>query len=141
MKHLLDAALKQLRPSAPRRHPACVAAIAALIFAAPPLSTPLIAQAPNRPLTEQDRKAGELQAVAVAIEQPARRAPQRTGRERAGVRAQALASDGSLVDDFLFVDSPRTLHVCNAPSPAATSSLPIGRAIAERVPGDLHRAT
>ena len=59
----------------------------------------------------------------------------------AGVRAQALASDGSLVDDFLFVDSPRTLHVCNAPSPAATSSLPIGRAIAERVPGDLHRAT
>lgn len=52
----------------------------------------------------------------------------------AGVRAQALTADGALVDDFLFVDGPRSLHVCNAPSPAATSSLEIGRAIAERVP-------
>ena len=52
----------------------------------------------------------------------------------AGVRAQALSPDGSLVDDFLFVDSPNGLHVCNAPSPAATSSLPIGRAIADRMP-------
>ena len=52
----------------------------------------------------------------------------------AGVRAQALSPDGSMVDDFLFVDSPHALHVCNSPSPAATSSLPIGRAIAERVP-------
>jgi (S)-2-hydroxyglutarate dehydrogenase len=52
----------------------------------------------------------------------------------AGVRAQALSPDGSLVDDFLFVDSPAALHVCNAPSPAATSSLPIGRAIADRLP-------
>ena len=52
----------------------------------------------------------------------------------AGVRAQALSADGSLVDDFLFVDSPAALHVCNAPSPAATSSLPIGRAIADRLP-------
>ncbi len=51
----------------------------------------------------------------------------------AGVRAQALARDGSLVDDFLFVASPRALHVCNAPSPAATASLEIGRRIAERV--------
>jgi (S)-2-hydroxyglutarate dehydrogenase len=49
------------------------------------------------------------------------------------VRAQALSPDGSLVDDFLFVDSPAALHVCNAPSPAATSSLPIGRAIADRL--------
>jgi L-2-hydroxyglutarate oxidase len=51
----------------------------------------------------------------------------------AGVRAQALMPDGSLVDDFLFVDGPRSLHVCNAPSPAATSSIPIGESIAERV--------
>ncbi|MGE0880621.1 MAG: L-2-hydroxyglutarate oxidase [Acidimicrobiia bacterium] len=52
----------------------------------------------------------------------------------AGVRAQALTPDGALVDDFLIVDGPRSLHVCNAPSPAATSSLEIGRAVAARVP-------
>ena len=52
---------------------------------------------------------------------------------KAGVRAQALMPDGGLVDDFLFVDGPRSLHVCNAPSPAATSSIPIGRSIADRV--------
>jgi L-2-hydroxyglutarate oxidase len=50
-----------------------------------------------------------------------------------GVRAQALAPDGGLVDDFSFVEGQRILHVCNAPSPAATSSLVIGRAIAEQV--------
>jgi L-2-hydroxyglutarate oxidase len=50
-----------------------------------------------------------------------------------GVRAQALAPDGGLVDDFSFVEGERILHVCNAPSPAATSSLVIGRAIAEQV--------
>ncbi|MFO1066880.1 MAG: L-2-hydroxyglutarate oxidase [Pirellulales bacterium] len=48
---------------------------------------------------------------------------------RAGVRAQAVAPDGSMVDDFLWVDGPRMLHVCNAPSPAATASLEIGRHI------------
>lgn len=46
-----------------------------------------------------------------------------------GVRAQALGLDGSLVDDFQFVRSENMLHVCNVPSPAATASLPIGRAI------------
>lgn len=51
----------------------------------------------------------------------------------AGVRAQALMPDGGLVDDFLFVDGPKSLHVCNAPSPAATSSIPIGKSIADRV--------
>lgn len=51
----------------------------------------------------------------------------------AGVRAQALMPDGSLVDDFLFVDGPQSMHVCNAPSPAATSSLSIGRSIVDRV--------
>ena len=49
-----------------------------------------------------------------------------------GVRAQALARDGSLVDDFSLGGSGRILHVQNAPSPAATSSLAIGRTLAER---------
>jgi (S)-2-hydroxyglutarate dehydrogenase len=51
----------------------------------------------------------------------------------AGVRAQALTTAGGLVDDFLIVERDRALHVCNAPSPAATSSLEIGRAIAAKV--------
>ena len=49
-----------------------------------------------------------------------------------GVRAQALAADGSMVEDFLFSERPRVLHVRNAPSPAATASLAIGLVIAER---------
>ncbi|PYV65920.1 MAG: L-2-hydroxyglutarate oxidase [Acidobacteria bacterium] len=48
-----------------------------------------------------------------------------------GVRAQAVANDGRLVDDFNFVRAKNILHVCNVPSPAATASLPIGRFIAE----------
>jgi L-2-hydroxyglutarate oxidase len=51
----------------------------------------------------------------------------------AGIRAQAVMEDGSLVHDFLFAESPRSLHVCNAPSPAATSAIPIGRHICELV--------
>jgi L-2-hydroxyglutarate oxidase len=47
-----------------------------------------------------------------------------------GVRAQALGRDGRLVDDFVFSATPRALHVRNAPSPAATSSLAIGRYVA-----------
>ena len=43
----------------------------------------------------------------------------------AGIRAQAVKKDGSLVHDFLFAESDRSLHVCNAPSPAATSAMPI----------------
>ncbi|MFJ9344974.1 L-2-hydroxyglutarate oxidase [Streptomyces sp. NPDC101237] len=50
----------------------------------------------------------------------------------AGVRAQAVLRDGSLVDDFLIKEGPRTVHVLNAPSPAATASLPIGREVARR---------
>jgi L-2-hydroxyglutarate oxidase len=50
----------------------------------------------------------------------------------AGIRAQALAPDGTLVDDFLFVDSARVVHVQNAPSPAATSSLAIAAHITDR---------
>ncbi len=52
---------------------------------------------------------------------------------RAGVRAQAIAQDGTMVDDFLWVTDRRMVHVCNAPSPAATASLEIGRRISERV--------
>jgi (S)-2-hydroxyglutarate dehydrogenase len=52
----------------------------------------------------------------------------------AGVRAQALGRDGSLVDDFVVSETERALHVRNAPSPAATSSLALARLIAERVP-------
>ena len=47
-----------------------------------------------------------------------------------GIRAQALKRDGSMVDDFLLSGSDRVLHVLNAPSPAATSSLAIGRVLA-----------
>jgi len=50
-----------------------------------------------------------------------------------GVRAQAMSAEGSLVDDFHFVQGERQLHVVNAPSPAATSSLAIGEEIAEMV--------
>lgn len=52
---------------------------------------------------------------------------------RAGVRAQALAPDGTMIDDFLWVSQGRMIHVCNAPSPAATASLEIGRQITDRV--------
>lgn len=51
----------------------------------------------------------------------------------AGVRAQAVSRDGKLVDDFLFVNTARTVNVGNAPSPAATSALPIGTYIVEQV--------
>jgi (S)-2-hydroxyglutarate dehydrogenase len=51
----------------------------------------------------------------------------------AGIRAQAVMGDGSLVEDFLFAASPRSLHVCNAPSPAATSAIPIGAYLCDRV--------
>jgi len=54
----------------------------------------------------------------------------------AGIRAQAVMKDGSLVHDFLFAESARSLHVCNAPSPAATSAIPIGEYICERVLGE-----
>jgi L-2-hydroxyglutarate oxidase len=54
-----------------------------------------------------------------------------------GVRAQALKPDGALVDDFQFVTSGRMLHVLNVPSPAATASLSIGKAIVETAAADL----
>ncbi|MEU6545781.1 L-2-hydroxyglutarate oxidase [Streptomyces sp. NPDC046859] len=58
----------------------------------------------------------------------------------AGVRAQAVLRDGSLVDDFLIREGPRAVHVLNAPSPAATASLPIGREVARRALAALETA-
>lgn len=55
----------------------------------------------------------------------------------AGVRAQAVLRDGTLVDDFLIREGERAVHVLNAPSPAATASLPIGREVAKRALGVL----
>jgi L-2-hydroxyglutarate oxidase len=54
----------------------------------------------------------------------------------AGIRAQAVMQDGTLVHDFLFLNTDRMLHVCNAPSPAATSAIPIGEMIARRALGE-----
>lgn len=54
-------------------------------------------------------------------------------RAPAGVRAQAVLRDGTLVDDFLIREGARAVHVLNAPSPAATASLPIGREVGRRV--------
>ncbi len=51
----------------------------------------------------------------------------------AGVRAQAVKPDGTTLDDFLFVETERTLIVGNAPSPAATSAMPIARHICEKI--------
>ena len=51
----------------------------------------------------------------------------------AGIRAQALCRDGTLVDDFVIHRTERAVHVRNAPSPAATSSLPLARQIADEV--------
>ena len=56
----------------------------------------------------------------------------------AGVRAQALMNDGKLVDDFLIVQNQNSVHVCNAPSPAATSSLEIGKSIVAQIPEQSH---
>jgi L-2-hydroxyglutarate oxidase LhgO len=57
----------------------------------------------------------------------------RTGVATAGIRAQALARNGSLVDDFVVHRTERAIHVRNAPSPAATSSLARARLIADEV--------
>ena len=50
-----------------------------------------------------------------------------------GIRAMAVKRDGTPVDDFLLIESARSLHVCNAPSPAATSAIPIGAYICDLV--------
>ena len=50
----------------------------------------------------------------------------------AGIRAQAVKNDGTLVHDFLFAETQRSLHVCNAPSPAATSAIPISKYLCDK---------
>ncbi|STD03184.1 L-2-hydroxyglutarate oxidase LhgO [Dermatophilus congolensis] len=55
------------------------------------------------------------------------------GPEPAGIRAQAVMEDGSMAEDFLFMETDRMVHVCNAPSPAATSSMPIAEMIVDKV--------
>jgi len=50
-----------------------------------------------------------------------------------GIRAQAVSKTGEMIHDFLFMQTPRMLHVCNAPSPAATSALPIAAMICDRL--------
>src|SRR5699024_9391657 len=57
----------------------------------------------------------------------------------AGVRAQALDSDGHLLDDFFIATTNRMIHVCNAPSPAATASLEIGRYIVNLIRKQMNR--
>ena len=52
----------------------------------------------------------------------------------AGIRAQALGRDGRLVDDFVIHRTERAIHVRNAPSPAATSSIALARLIADELP-------
>ena len=51
----------------------------------------------------------------------------------AGVRAQAVAPDGKMIDDFLIIRSENAVHVCNAPSPAATASLEIARYVVDSI--------
>jgi L-2-hydroxyglutarate oxidase len=51
----------------------------------------------------------------------------------AGIRAQAVTSRGEAIHDFLFAETNRTLHVCNAPSPAATSAIAIARMIVTKL--------
>jgi L-2-hydroxyglutarate oxidase len=49
-----------------------------------------------------------------------------------GIRAQPVTRDGKIINDFLFAGSARSLHVCNAPSPAATGAIPIGEHICNK---------
>jgi (S)-2-hydroxyglutarate dehydrogenase len=69
----------------------------------------------------------ELRRLVPALE------PSHLGQARSGVRAQAVDRQGSLVDDFLFGEGDRSVHVLNAPSPGATACLAIGEEIAGRV--------
>ena len=55
------------------------------------------------------------------------------GAYPAGIRAMAVSRDGTMIHDFVFGDTPRSIHVCNAPSPAATSSIPIGGYILDKI--------
>jgi 2-hydroxyglutarate dehydrogenase len=83
-------------------------------------------------LLEMSHAASRRRFVAAAARYVPALRPDDVLRGPAGVRAQALGRDGKLVDDFVISETYRALHVRNAPSPAATSSLAIASMIAER---------
>jgi len=62
------------------------------------------------------------------------------GAHTCGIRAQAVGTDGRLIHDFLIKRTPRTTHICNAPSPAATSAFPIADTIIDGVLGESERS-
>ena len=64
---------------------------------------------------------------------------QQAAWDEAGIRAQAVRKDGALIHDFLFAQTDRMLHVCNAPSPAATSAIPIAEMIVGRMADERRR--
>ena len=68
--------------------------------------------------------------LAAQAPQGSRRASWLAGRV---LLAQAVSPQGKLIDDFLFVTTARSIHTCNAPSPAATSAIPIGAHIVSKV--------
>jgi L-2-hydroxyglutarate oxidase len=74
------------------------------------------------------RKAGFVQALQRLVPEIS---PADIVSGHTGVRAQAVERNGALVDDFRIVQTPKAIHVLNAPSPAATASLAIGRHIAD----------
>jgi len=88
-------------------------------------------------LTEMGHAASRSSFVRAAADYVPSLRPEDVEPAFAGVRAQALARDGRLVDDFVVHDTERALHVRNAPSPAATSALALARLIADRVQGGM----
>jgi L-2-hydroxyglutarate oxidase len=82
---------------------------------------------------DETRRARSTRALAAGLRRLVPEIEARDLRYRgSGVRAQALAPDGRLLDDFHIVEAERQIHVLNAPSPAATASIAIGREIAAR---------
>jgi len=82
---------------------------------------------------DETRRARSTRALAAGLQRLVPEiGPQDLHYRGSGVRAQALAPDGRLLDDFHIVDAGRQIHVLNAPSPAATASIAIGREIAAR---------
>ena len=92
---------------------------------------PLVAHRESRELTPRGEHAGASRGGGRTTCPSS--SPATSADGYAGVRAQALARDGRLVDDFVISETERALHVRNAPSPAATSSLALARLIADRV--------
>jgi len=90
----------------------------------------LIARFARTGLAEMGRAASRSAFVAALARQVPEVLPGDVEPAGAGVRAQAVLPDGSLVDDFRIVEAERMIHVLNAPSPAATAALSIGRSLA-----------